>query len=181
MKYNIDYVENDFLQFQLFTASQSKRIKSKGRRSTFMIMIAFLVLALLFKESSTDFFFYAFLVWIPITYFFYPKYIKNHHYKHYQGFVKEMFQKRNNQPTALEFKDETIFSQNEYGESQLKYSAIDRVVEIPEHFFIPLKTGGTLILPKREVSNYEELFSFLREKSQLLEFDYSIYKNWSWK
>lgn len=181
MKYTIEYVEDDFLQFQLFTASQSERIKKKGKRSTYLIMLSFLMLAFLFKESSSDILFYAFLAWIPITYFFYPKYIKNHHYKHYQGFVKDSFQKRDHQPTFLEFKEDIIFSKNEYGESLLKYKAIDCVIEIPQLFFIPLKSGGTLILPKRNIENYDELFSFLREKSHQLEFDYSIYKDWSWK
>lgn len=181
MKYNIEYAEDDFLQFQLFTASQSKRIKNKRERSTIIIMLCFLLLAMLLGSSGTDFLFYAFLALIPVTYFFYPKYLKNHHYKHYQEFVKESFQKRDHQPTLLEFKADTIFSKNEYGESLLKYKAIDCVVEIPSYFFIPLKSGGTLILPKREVKNYDELFSFLREKSHQLEFDYSIFKDWSWK
>jgi len=181
MKFNIEYTENDFLQFQLFTASQSKRIKNKGERSTFIIMGCFLLLAVLLGSSGADIVFYAFLALIPITYFFYPKYLKNHHYNHYRNFVKEIFKKDTNQSNIIEFKEDKMFFQSEYGESKLNYYAIDRVVEIPEYIFVSLKTGNNIILPKREISNYEELFSFLREKSQKLEFDYSIYKNWSWE
>ena len=180
MKYNIEYVEDDFLQFQLFTASQSKRIKNKGERSKYIIMLASFVLAMLFFTSGEYLMFYCAMAFAIVTYFFYPKYLKNHHYKHYQSFVKDIFQKRDNQPTLLEFKEDIIFSKSEYGESRLEYSSIDSIVEIPEYFFIALKNGGNLILPKKFVSNYEELFSFLSEKRQALDFDYSIYKNWSW-
>ena len=180
MKYNIDYTENDFLQFQLFTASQSKRIKNKNQRSTFTIMACFLLLAMLLGSSGTNVFQFAFIALIPITYFFYPKYLKNHHYNHYRSFVKDVFQKKSNQSNIVEFKHEEMFFQNEFGESRLNYHAIEKIAEIPEYIFITLKTGNNIILPKKEISDYEDLFSFFREKSQQLEFDYSIYKNWSW-
>lgn len=181
MKYNIKYTEEDFLQFQLFTASYSKRIQKQRERSKFLLMGSFLVIGVIFKIEGIDLVFWCLFIFAIITFYFYPKYLNNNFYKHYQSYVKEHFGNRLKNSTLIEFHEDYIFSQNEFGESKIKLIAIEKISEVPNYIFILTKNAQTFILPKKEIPNYDELFSFLIKKSEQLEFDYSIYKDWKWE
>lgn len=179
IEYKID--ENDFLNYQLYVASKSERIKKKRLRSKVIVSLIYVAFGLLFffedKHLLTILFFIIGFFW----FFLYPLWEKKHYIKHYKGFIKENYQERLDRTATLELNNEVIIAKENGSESKVLTTELEEIAEIPSTIFIKLKGGQSFILPKSKIANIDNVRARLKELANYLKITYSIDEKWEWK
>ena len=175
IEYKIE--EQDFLEFQLFTASKSDRINKKKRNGWVLLTAgSFIVAFYFYLNKNTAMTIYFGIVALACG-LFYPKYFKWRYKKHYKAFIKENYSKRFGQIESLEINGDYIFSKDKTGEGKINLNEIERVDETDNHFFLKISTGLSLLIPKGELVNIEEL----REKFKEIGVIVNDETKWTWK
>lgn len=165
----------DFLQYQLFTASKSKRITNKKMYGWLGFTIASFAFAIYcYFNNSTALAIY-FGVIAAVWGLFYPKYFSWKYHKHYKSFINENYKNRFGKTTTVSFSKDYIIATDETGEGKIKTSEIVNINETNHHLFITFLSGASLIVPERELANFDEL------KSNLIKLGFSINNELSWK
>jgi len=155
MKIEYKIEENDFLDYQLFTASKSKRTMKKKRNGWILLTVASIILGIYFYfQNNIAMTIYFGLIAI-ICGLFYPKYFNWRYKKHYKNYIKENYQKRFGEIEIIEISKEYICSKDKTGEGKIKLKEIDEVSETKNHFLLKISTGMSLIIPKREIENLD--------------------------
>jgi len=156
MKLKYKLTEDDFLAYQLFTASQSKRIKKKRFRSRIILplFLTFLgILAILVLDNM--FMFIVYTITAILWYVVYPVYSKKIYKNHYRKYIEENYQDRINQFVKMDVNTDSISSDDENVMFKLKANQIKELTETSEYFFLKIMDNQSLILPKRELENPE--------------------------
>jgi hypothetical protein len=179
LKYSLDL--NDYLQFQLYTASKSKRIKNKRLKSLLIVMGMFLMLAVLFFQKDETVLMYYFIGCSVLSLIFYPLYLRNHYKKHYQRFIAENYKFRFNEECVITFNENTIETIDRTGESKINVSEIEEIAEVNNYIYLKMKTGGALIVCKDKVENPHKVREFFKTLTQSLKINYDTELNWKWK
>jgi len=165
----------DFLIFQLFTASQSESIQRKRRRGQIFLSLGSLAFALFFYIGNNTFLAGYFLIFAFATYIFYPRYFKWRYHKHYQKHIRENYEKRLNVKQELQIEKDKILLKDKTGEASVKIEEVEEITEIADYFFLKLSTGVSLILPKQSISADE-----VREKLKSLNLRILDHTDWKW-
>jgi len=138
LEYALD--ERDFLTYQLFTASQSKRIRGKRARNYLLVPLLYAATGYIVYRMGERFFFRVMLfvtvLWI-LGYPFYSHFLYKRHYKNY---IRDNYKNRIGNTGFLELGDECIESRDSSGEGKLRYSEVEKILEISTHYFVGLKT-----------------------------------------
>lgn len=175
LEYKIE--EQDFLDFQLFTASKSKRINKKKRNSWILLTIILLTFAFYFYLNQN----YVLAVYFGIIAIacalFYPKYFKWRYKNHYKSYIRENYSKRFGETVIIDIKDGFIYSKDNTGEGKINLTSIERVDETDKHFFLKMNTGISLIIPKNNIQKPGELKIKFQESGLPVHDN----KNWHWK
>jgi len=149
--------EQDFLDFQLFTASQSKRINKRKQNNWMLTTGCFIIISISFYLQRNIILTVYFGIAAIIYGLFYPKYFVWRHKKHYKTSIKENYSSRFGERDHIEIDNQVIFSKNKTGESTLNVSEIERVDETEKHFFVKIKGGLAYIIPKYKIQNSDEV------------------------
>jgi len=172
-KYTLD--EQDFLDFQLFTASQSLRITKKRKQQWFLLTALPILLAVYFFMQNnitlTNYFGSIALLFGV----FYPRYFKWRYKKHYQSYNKENYSKSFGKSIVLEIHLDYIFSKDQTGEGKINHSEIERIDEIQRLILIKISNGNSLVIPKEQIN-----ISSLKHDLKRLNFTINRYLDWKW-
>lgn len=175
LEYKIN--EQDFLDFQLFTASKSDRINKKKRNGWISLTLGSIIIALYFYlGENTEMTIYFGLV-AMVCGLFYPKYFKWRYKKHYKNYIQDNYSNRFGQIAYLEIGSDYILSKDKTGEGKIILSEIERVDETDDHFFLKISTGMSLLIPKRELNDIDKL----RDKFKEIELTINDETKWTWK
>lgn len=178
LKYSLN--TNDFLQYQLFTASKSKRVQNQKRKSIIVISFSLLVLfAILFDSNNSNQNILLSIV-ILISMLLYPLYLKSHYYKHYNKFIEDTTKNKTDRPASLSFREFHIETVDETGESKINYTNLEEINEIKDYIFLRLKTGESIIFPKNKIDNFEKLKDELYKISNVYNLKTNVELNWKW-
>lgn len=178
--YKITLEKEDFLRYQLFTASKSKQIRNKRIRSWILLTVSFLVLGLSLDQNTDSFLSYYFIGFSIITLIFYPLYQRRQYKKHYEKHINENYQNRIGIESQLGFENGYIVNIADHQEGKVKISEIQEINEIADNLFIKIKTGESVIIPSR----FEDFSKLKKELTDLISsLDISWHKqiNWKWK
>ena len=151
MKFQYKIEAEDFLEFQLYTASKDIIIQKRKLRSWILLPIAFSIMAIFSYLSQTYYLAVYFTVLALVIGVFYPKYYRWRYKKHYASFIGRNYSKRFGQIAELEITKDFIRSIDKVAEGKVKLSEIEYVSETPNHFYIKISTGMSFIIPKREI------------------------------
>ena len=168
--------EQDFLDFQLFTASKSEKINRKKRTGWLILTVASLMGAIYFFLGENKVM-TIYLVFVTLACgLFYPKYFKWRYKTHYKTFIKANYSKLFGQIQTVEINNDWIFSKDQSAEGKIKLSEIEQVDETQNHFFLKISTGISLLIPKKELPQVDEV------RDKLSSIGLTIHKdtNWSW-
>ncbi|MBZ4034337.1 hypothetical protein K6T82_06150 [Flavobacterium sp. 17A] len=173
---------NDFLQYQLYTASKSERIKKKRTRNKIIIPLIYAAFVLfdLYKEDTQGAIIFSAIgvLWFLL----YPYWERRHYTKHYESFIKENYQNRFYKDIVIEFDHDFLLSKDiSGGEVKMATSEIEEINEISSVILIKLKLGNSLILPKDKIQNLDDVIPFLKELANGLNVKYNIENDWKWK
>jgi len=172
-KYTLD--EHDFLDFQLFTASQSERIARKRKRQRLLLTSLPFILALSFYTKD-NFVLTNYFGGIAIVFgLFYPRYFKWRYKKHYQSYNKANYSKQFGQLITLEMHTDHIFSKDQTGEGKINHSEIERIDEIKRLILIKITNGNSLVIPKERIN-----LSALKHDIKRLNLKINRYLDWEW-
>ena len=138
--YKITLDKDDFLRYQLFTASKSKRIKNKRIRTWILLTISFLVLGFALRQNTDRFLSYYFIGFSLITLIFYPLYQRRQYKKHYEKHINENYANRIGVESELGFENGFIVSVGDNQEGKIKLTEIQEINEISENLFVKIKT-----------------------------------------
>ena len=177
MKLEFKIDEQDFLDFQVFTASKSKRINKKKRKGWILLTVASIVVAFYFYLNQNNTMTIYFGLVAVASVIFYPKYFKWRYIKHYKTYIKENYSKRFGEVETIEISNDSIFSKYKSGEAKINLSEIEKIDETDKHFFLKVSTGYSLLIPKRELKNADGL----REKFKDIGLTVNDERNWTWK
>jgi len=178
LKYSLN--TNDFLQYQLFTASKSKRIQNQKRKSIIIISLSLLVLfAILFDSNNYNRNILLVIV-VTASLLFYPRYLKRHYYSHYKKFVEDTTKNKTDRLASLSFREFHIETSDETGESKINYTNLEEINEIKDYIFLKLKTGESIIFPKNKIDNFEKLKEELSKITNAYNLKTTVELNWKW-
>jgi len=173
MQYKYLLHEQDFLDFQLYTASKSESIRRKKRNGWIGLTITPLALAFLFWEDGV--FGIYFLVAAILTLLFYPMYFMRRYKRHYENHIKQSHKNRFGESVIMEVHPDHIFTKDSTGEGKIYISAIDQIDETSKHFFVKISSGMTLIFPKENINSEQ-----LKEEFKALKIPIHEELDWKW-
>jgi hypothetical protein len=173
--------ENDFLTFQLYTASKTPRIKKARIRNWIIVTLASLCLAYLFYESGNVILGNYFLIVAGLSATLYPFYTRWWYRKHYLKYIRDTYKNRIGEQCELDIDENTIGAKDSTGIVKINKSEIKEINEIKDYYFLKARTGTTLIISKvktDEIEKIENEVKFLVEKFGA---KHNIELNWKWK
>jgi hypothetical protein len=145
----------DFLDFQLYTASKSKRIMKKKKTEWILLTVSSLVLGLYFYFLNNMAMTKYFGLTTVLCWLFYPRYFNWRYKKYFKDFVNEHFQKRFGEIERIKFTREYIYTIDKTGEGKINTKELEEVSETKKHFIFKISTGLSLIIPKREIDDLD--------------------------
>lgn len=179
---NYQLEANDFLQYQLYTASKSERIKKKRLRNKIVIPLIYVVFVAFYLYAKDISGAIIFLILGVLCFFLYSFWERRHYIKHYEGFIKENYKNRFHKIVNIVFGNDFISSKDDSGsEVKIATSEIEEINEISSSIFIKLNIGNSLILPKDKIQNADDLILYLKELTNSLNIKYNIENDWKWK
>ena len=175
VKFEFSLNEEDFLIYNLFTASKSKNIQDKekkGRIFTSIFFLAFAVIGVVIGRLNLAVYF---LVTSIISTLFYVKYFRWRYKNHYKKHIKENHQNRIGQKVTMWFDENHLISIDKTGEGKLNLTEIEVVNEIESHFFILLTSGQSIIVPKGQI----HIVDFIKELENA-SLSIQTFQGWKW-
>ncbi|MFN5983416.1 MAG: YcxB family protein [Fluviicola sp.] len=173
--------ENDYLDQQLYVATQSKQIVQRRQRGKLLIPVFSLVMIGI-QFYQKQYIQTLYFLGIAIAWFFlYPLWEKRHYLKFYKKFISDNFKDRFHKETSVEFKANSLVAKDDTTSGEINYSEIDKIIEIQSSYYIKLKSSAYLIFPKdktKDMNTLHEAFTFLKEKHAI---PFSSEINWIWK
>jgi hypothetical protein len=175
--------ENDYLTYQLYTASKAPRIKKARTRGWIITTLASLCMAYLFFENYNDLLAYYFLIAAGVSLIFHPLYSRWRYKRHYRKYIEDNYKNRIGQECALEITDDVIITKDKTGEGRINTTEVEEINEIKDFYFIKIKTGVSLIIPKlktdtKDLAVIENGLKQLAEKKGI---KWNVELNWKWR
>lgn len=177
--YSID--EQDFLTFQLFTASRSEEIRKrrfKARLLPALILLAAGIFLLVRKDMNM-----AIMLELLAAawYFFYPVREKTVYRNSYAKFISQNFKDKFGQKASMTLNDQFVINKDGLGESRIRFAEIGEINEISELILIKLKKGQSFILPVQKIANIDAFRDELKEIASKAGIPYSENLEWKWR
>jgi hypothetical protein len=178
--YKISLEKEDFLRYQLYTASQSKSIRKKRIRTWILLTISFFILGLVLLQNSDKFLSFYFIGFSLLTFILFPFYQRRQYKIHYEKHINENYRNRFGIESEIRFEDGFLISKTDAQEGKIKLTEIQEINEITGNLFIKIKTGESIIIPSRygEFNKLKEELVYLISP---LGVEWKKQLNWKWK
>ncbi|WP_326983005.1 YcxB family protein [Chryseobacterium sp. MYb264] len=181
MKFNYNLNLDDYLNYQLFNASQTKSIIKKRKRNRFIPAIFFVVLGIVprfdFTETFTLIYIFIGILWI----FVYPIWDKRWYFNYYKKYIKENYVYNFDKDTEVIITMDEILMKNENSESRISLAELKEINEIPLAFYLKLKSSQSIILPKNKMSDLKEFREILDTIKNKYSINYNEFPQWKWQ
>jgi len=175
MKITYKLDKGDYLDFQLYTVSQSKRIQRKKIINWLVFALVSFAFGLYFyydKNNSLAIYFGGIgIVWI----LFYKTYFKWKYKRHFIKYITDNYQNRFGKTVELTFNNDHIYSKEDAGEGSIKNSEVEHIAETNLYFYVKMLSGVSLIIPKNEINKLSELVQIFKS----LNFEIVTKKDWN--
>ena len=178
--YKVSLSKEDFLNYQLFTASKSERVKKQRVITWLLITLLFFVLAVTMIDTYDKYLSYLFLFCSLVTLLFYPLYQTILYHSHYEKNVIAQHEHQFGIESDLHIIENSISMKSEDSDEIVNISDIQEFIEIPQNLFIKLKSGVCLIIPS-SITNYKNLKGDLIQLSKGANIPWDSFMDWKWK
>ena len=177
MTFRYQLIEEDFLIHQLYIANQSPSIRNRRRNTRFIFSLIYLGFGAYFLFSLPESAFGFFSLFFSFLWFgFYPLYSRWFYRRHYQRHIREHYQNRTEKESELTLTKDFIYSKDDGSEGKISTEEVSQVVELPEHYFIRLKSNLSLIIPVHAIEDHESFKAFFDELGHPV----VDHRNWKW-
>jgi hypothetical protein len=171
---------NDFLTYQLYTASQSGRVQKQRTRNKWVIALIFWVLGfiLLYQRSFVE---GSLALAVSVAwYFLAPIWERRRYINHYRAYISSTYGERLGAPTSLKIERDELFAKDEGSETKVMTGEIEEITELPSLILMKLKTGASFIIPKKEI-DAAALIAHLENMASEWRINYTVKTDWAWK
>lgn len=173
--------QNDYLTFQLYTASKSPQVKRMRLMSWILTPVVFLCTAFLFYSSGNRFLTVYFLVCGCLTAVAYPFYSRWRYKRHYLKHVQNTYKNKFGTECEVYFTDDVIINRDLNGEFKFNISEIATIHEIKEYYFIKSKGGLSLIISKLKSKDIETIKNQIERLIKEKNIPHQLELDWKWK
>ncbi len=172
--------EDDFLQYQLYYLYHSGTLKGHLLRSRIIISILFGLLFYTYYMHDNTYYAYIFLFAAIALLILLPYILNGVHKKTSLGQVREIYKYRFGKELNVWFNKDNFVIVDEATKTETNYTALEKVVELSSHYFVKVKSRNTLIIPKSELENLDELKKTLQRISKQSKIEYATELEWKW-
>lgn len=173
--------EDDYLTYQLYTASKTPRVRKARIWGWIFTTITFISLAYILFDGDNETLSLYFVILAVLSLIFYPFYSRWRYKRHYRKYIQDTYKNRFGLECNLEINDEALILRDKTGETKINTDEIEQVNEIKDFYFLKIRTGGSVIISKSKSENIEkielEVISLIRKKG----IEHNIELNWKWK
>lgn len=165
IKYNL--TEEDYLKFNIFHIRHSDSAMKSLKMQRFATPIVYIIFAYIFSMIADIPFLYAFIPFFVIGMMwaiFYPKYFFNRIARHTKKMVNEGKNEGLLGKHTMTFSDEGIVDVASNGETKVHWSGINEFKEDDSNLYLYNSSVSAYIIPKREITDVEEVRSYLKTK-----------------
>lgn len=173
--------ENDYLTYQLYTASKTPRIKKARIRGWIFTTVTCLCLTFLFFESDNDLLGYYFLIVSVLSLILYPFYSRWRYKKHYLKYIQDTYKNRFGEESTLEITEDIIVTKDKTGEGRINTSEIEEINEIKDFCFVKMTTGVSLIISKVKTEEIDKIKNELKSLAEKKGIKYNVEVDWKWR
>ncbi len=177
--YQLD--ENDYLTHLLFTISKSSSANKTRTKIRLLVTISLLLFAFIsFGNHSKGQAIY-FTIMAMLTFLFMPLYTRWSYKKTYLKHVRKFYQERMSETTNVTISEKDLTISDSKGNSTMSISDIEAINELNDYYYLLLKSGPSIILPKQKIENNTELEGKLKQLSTAKSIPWNDETNWIWK
>lgn len=150
---DISYIlrEEDYLQFNLYVASNSKVVKRRRVLSRYVLPGAYLLFALISFYVNAMIMGIIFLVFSILWVLLYPAYEVKKYVKAYKKYIKSNLSRSLNNQVELKVKDDFIYLYDHTSEHKISIVSLYELVELPGIFLLSSDVGKAIIIPKDQI------------------------------
>lgn len=180
MKFTFTMGEEDFLTNLLYTASTSKVIINRRKKTRFLVPILYILFGIfnLPNHEGIAITLFAFaILWV----LFYPIRERKRYIGFYKKHIKDYFGTRLGKPCSFELENDFLLLKEGDSESRISIEEVESIIELPAAIIIKLKFGTALSLPKAKISGIEELKNILKKLAKKLNIVYMDEPDWVWR
>ena len=177
LQYSLD--EKDYLQHQLFIASQSPLVKRKRRRGRVIVPAMYFGCGIYFFSNDVTIGAIAFFLFAVAWFLFYPLWDKGVYVKYYKKGLDEHYKHRYGRLAVTELNEEYIRELDGDNEAKFSASEVISIDEIPGAIYVRLKTGTSVIIPASQIN--DSVRSGLKELAATWKVAYTEDQQWKWK
>ncbi|MDN7242765.1 YcxB family protein [Planococcus sp. N028] len=174
MEINYSITEEDYVDFNLFHARNSKSLKKAITIQRVLIPLIYLLIPVLLSyilDMPFLFLFVPFLVFSILWAVYYPAFV----YRNVKRTATKMIKEGKNEDMlgqhTMIFSDEGLREISSKGEKTVNWSGIEQLAEDTANFYIYNSAVSAFIIPKKDVKNRKELKSYLLGKIELTNFN----------
>jgi len=170
----------DYLQHALFYNSVNKGSKNLRLKAWLSVILSFIFFGILLYLYTDSFIFNLYAILAILVAVIFPYYHKYRLKKQYLSSINENYKNSFGTAKELLFDDDFLHITSESGISKLKYSAIECIQEISSHYFLNLKSGTHIILPKSELKHNSSLQVRLNDLCKKHKINHTQELDWKW-
>lgn len=167
MEINYHLTEEDYLNFNMYHVKNSKTAMKSLNLQRILGSIFFIVFAYLFTiiaETENSGLLIVFIIVGVLWFIFYPKYF----YAHVKRQTKKMIQEGKNGGLLgehhLVMNKAGILETTSSGETKVSWAGLKKFAEDEDNFYLYNSGFSALILPKRDVTNEQEVRTYIQSK-----------------
>jgi hypothetical protein len=176
IKYQL--TNSDFLEYQLYTSSNSESHKKKRRNNRIIFPIIYFIYGCYLTNKEGNYIGLIVFGIVSILWFLlYPKYSQWRYKRHFRKHVEENYKNRIHKSVEIFFSEKSLNVKDYTSDSKINGTELKDFIETKGHFFIKLTTDLSLIIPKHSVKNQTELKKFVTDMGA----KYIDDLNWDWK
>jgi hypothetical protein len=177
MKLQYTLSAQDYLDYYLFTASQSPSIRKKLQNERVILLLITVAFGIYFYATGKVFMAVIFGLWAIAGELWFPQYFRYRYKKHYEKFILENYAKRIGAIINLEIQEDAIYSNDQYMEGKFFLSKVEKIEETPAYFYVKLNIGSHFIIPKKSTQQVDELRNTLKARGLTI----VEHPNWRWE
>ncbi len=180
-KISFELSKNDFLQHLLYSASKIPSVLQKRRRNKIILPIIYLAVSIFGFIQGNFFLVVAMTLMSALWFWAFPKWEKKQYVKQYNQYLDKNLKDEIGKRITLEFNPQEIIQSEENQTFQITYDQIGGWYETKYAVYMGLKDGHTIIIPKKDLYDLEEIKEIVRNNEQGISIPEILDLDWEWK
>ena len=135
--------------------------KQRNGMIILLVMIAIMSVYLIVDKNYETLIYPALLALVVL--FFYKKFFKWKLKSGYKKYVASVHSDQLDKEESIELKKNSIYVKNQSGEGSIDYKEVVQLIEIDTLYMLLLKSGTSIVIPKRDLKNEDSLLTTLKK------------------